>query len=134
MGAQRMHWRAGDADFSGTDSFGRTSKIMAEDDAPGLKPSDMLPMSLAACTGYTLVSILRKQRQDLRELSATIDAVQDEDPPWRFRSIKISFVARGRVDEAKAAKALQKSHEEYCSVSATLRDTVRLEFSIAVEP
>jgi putative redox protein len=130
MGAQTLRWRAGDEDFSGTDSFGRTSSIMAGDDAPGLKPSDMLPMSLAACTGYTLVSILQKQRQDLRELTATIHAVQDDDPPWRFRTIEVRFVAHGDVDLGKAQKALEQSHEKYCSVSATLKDAVELIFSI----
>jgi len=132
MGAQTLRWRTGDEDFTGTDSFGRTSMIMAGDDAPGLKPSDMLPMSVAACTGYTLISILRKQRQDLRELTATVESVQDEDPPWRFRRIDVRYVAHGSVDLEKAKKALQQSHERYCSVSATLADAVELVFDIEV--
>lgn len=132
MGAQTLRWRAGDEDFAGTDSMGRASSIMAGDGAPGLKPSDLLPMSLAACTGYTLVSILKKQRQDIAELTATIEAVQDEDPPWRFRSITVHYVAHGNVDLAKARKALDQSHENWCSVSATLRDAVDLRFEIKV--
>lgn len=134
MGAQTLHWRAGDDEFTGTDSLGRSSKIMAADDAPGLKPSDLLPMSLAACLAYTIVSILQKQRQDLRELTATIDADQDADPPWKFRRIAIGFNARGLVDTAKAQKALDIAHDTYCAVSATLRDAVEVELTIGVEP
>jgi putative redox protein len=134
MGTQTLRWRAGDEDFTGTDSYGRSTSIMAGEGAPGLKPSDLLPMSLAACTGYTLVSILRKQRQDVRALEATIEAHQDDEPPWRFRSIAVHFVARGDVDQRKAEKALERSHEKWCSVSATLRDVVKLEFDIRIEP
>lgn len=134
MGSQTLVWRAGDDDFTGTDSMGRVSHPMAVDGAPGLKPSDMLPMSLAACTGYTMVQILRKQRQDLQELTATIESVQDADPPWRFRKIDVHFVARGNVDPVKAQKALDRAHEKWCSVSATLRDAVEIVFDVAVVP
>ena len=134
MGTQTLRWRAGDEDFTGTDSFGRDSKIMAGDDAPGLKPSDLLPMSLAACLGYTIVSLLEKQRQGVRELTATIESDQDDEPPWRFRRIHVGFVAYGAVDQGKAQKALDLSHEKWCSVSATLRDSVEMALDISVAP
>ncbi len=93
----------------------------------------MLPISLAACTAYDIVNILRKQRQDLRSLEATIESLQDPDPPWRFRRITVRYVAVGDVDPAKAQKALDLSERKYCSVSETLRDVVALEFEIRVE-
>jgi uncharacterized OsmC-like protein len=58
--------------------------------------------------------------------------LQDDAPPWQFRKISVHFVARGNVDQLKAQKALDRSHEKWCSVSATLKDTVELELSIAV--
>ena len=120
--------------FTGSDSRGRDVAIDAHLDGKGAKPSDLLPISLAACTAYDIVNILYKQRQDLQELEATMESEQDPDPPWTFRKIKVTYVARGTVDERRAQKALALSEEKYCSISATLRPVVDLTFEIRVEP
>ena len=119
--------------FTGSDSRGRPVAIDAHMDGKGAKPSDLLPISLAACTAYDIVNILYKQRQDLKELEATMESEQDPDPPWTFRRIAVKYVARGRVDPQKAQKALELSEQKYCSISATLRPVVELAFQIEVE-
>ncbi|MGZ4127614.1 MAG: OsmC family protein [Actinomycetota bacterium] len=118
--------------FTGYDSRGRGVMIDAHPDGSGAKPSDLLPISLAACTAYDIVNILHKQRQDLRALEATIESVQDADPPWRFQSIMVRYTAYGEVDPVKAQKALALSEEKYCSISATLRPVVDMTFEIEV--
>ena len=120
--------------FTGSDSRGRDVAIDAHLEGKGAKPSDLLPISLAACTAYDIVNILYKQRQDLKELEARMESVQDPDPPWRFRKIAVKYIARGTVDPAKAKKALALSEEKYCSISATLRPVVDLTFEIEVQP
>jgi putative redox protein len=127
---QRLEWR-GDFRFEGIDSHGTPVPIDA-DFVAGAKPSELLTISLAACTAYDVVNILRKQRQDLTALTATIESDQDAEAPWRFRRIAVRFTARGRVDATKAAKALALSEQKYCAVSATLRDAVELDFTIEV--
>ena len=119
--------------FTGSDSRGKPVAIDAHMDGKGAKPSDLLPISLAACTAYDIVNILYKQRQDLKELEATMESVQDPDPPWTFHRIAIRYVARGRIDPVKAQKALELSEQKYCSISATLRPVVELSFQIEVE-
>jgi putative redox protein len=120
--------------FTGIDSRNHDVAIDAHREGTGAKPSDLLPISLAACTAYDIVNILHKQRQDLRELEASIESVQDEDPPWKFRSIAVRYIAHGDVDPNKARKAMNLSEEKYCSVSATLREAVELTFDIQVLP
>ncbi len=134
MSEQRLVWH--DAfRFTGTDSWGNDVAIDAtEGGGSGAKPADLLPISLAACTAYDVVNILRKQRQHLRALEATIHSEQDPDAPWMFRRITVRYVARGDVDPMKARKALDLSEQKYCSVSATLRESVDLRFEITVEP
>lgn len=133
MSTQRLVWH--DAfRFTGTDSWGNDVAIDATEGGEGAKPADLLPIALAACTAYDVVNILRKQRQDLRELEARIESEQDPDAPWTFRKISVIYTARGGVDPIKAAKALALSEEKYCSVSATLREVVELGFHITVEP
>ena len=131
MSEQRLHWDGG-LRFTGTDAWGRTVALDAEQAGTGAKPSDLLPLSLAACTAYEIVEILRKQRQELDALEALIETTQDDRPPWAFRRIAVRFTARGRVDPIKAQKALALSEHKYCSIAATIGSVVALEFSIAV--
>ena len=98
-------------------------------EGPGAKPSDLLPVSLAACTAYDVVVILRKQRQDLRGLEVTIRTTQDPEPPWTFRAIHTHFLPKGAVDDRKAARAIDLAESKYCSVAATIRPVVDLTHS-----
>lgn len=134
MSTTRLVW-LDDYRFTGTDSWGNDVAIDATDgSAAGVKPADMLPLSLAACTAYDIVNILRKQRQDLTGLDAEIESTQEPEAPWRFTRIEVAYTARGVVDQRKAEKALALSESKYCAVSATLRDVVDMVFSIRVEP
>jgi putative redox protein len=93
----------------------------------GVKPSDMLVMALIGCSSVDVVEILQKQRQDLRQLEVTAESTQDENPPWRFRRIHIHYLAVGKgIDLNKLAKAIQISEEKYCSVYATLKDSIEI--------
>ena len=69
-------------------------------------PPTCLPVSLAACTAYDVVEILRKQRQDLRGLEAVDHVDAGPDPPWTFRAIDIEWVVTGSVDHHKAERAV----------------------------
>jgi putative redox protein len=93
----------------------------------GVSASDMLPMALAGCSSHDIVSILGKQKADLRELIVTTTAVQDDDPPWRYRKIHVHYKAVGKgIDPEKLNKAILLSQEKYCSVYVTLRDAVEI--------
>ena len=119
--------------YVATDSWGNEVAVDGRlDSLTGAKPSDLLPIALAACVAYTLVDVLSKRRQRLDSLDATIDVEQDPEPPWKFRRIDIRFVLTGDIDEAKASKTLQMAHEKYCSVSASLDPGVKTSYSVEV--
>ena len=93
----------------------------------GVSGSDLLPMSLMGCASYDVVEILKKQKQDLRELKVTAESTQDEDPPWRFRKIHIHYQVIGKeINPEKVRKAILLSEEKYCSVYATLKDALEI--------
>lgn len=99
----------------------------------GIGASDLLPMSLIGCSSYDVVEILEKQRQELTQLNVTAEAVQDENPPWKFKRIHIRYQAVGKgLTAEKVAKAVQLSEEKYCAVYATLRDVVEITHEIEV--
>ncbi len=126
MGEVRLEWTGDRLQFVGQTGYGEPVLIGGNTEGPGAKPSDLLPISLAACTAYDVVEILRKQRQDLRELQVIVTSVQDPDPPWTFRSIHMRFVVAGTVEERKAERAVALAESRYCAVAATLRPVVAL--------
>jgi len=129
-----VRWTGEGMTFESRATYGAPILTGNDPDGPGSKPSDLLPISLAACTVYDVVTILRKQRQDLRGLEVEIDSEQDAAPPWTFRAIHMHFVLSGEVDDRKAARAIALSESKSCSVAATLRPVVRLTHSHEVVP
>jgi putative redox protein len=132
MGEVRLRWTGERLQFVGDTGYGGSVSIGGDAEGPGAKPSDLLPLSLAACTAYDVVEILRKQRQRLVAMEAVVTSEQDPDPPWTFRSIDVRFVLTGAIEERKAARAVDLAESKYCAVAATLRSVVRLSHSIEI--
>ncbi len=130
----RLRWTGDRIQFIGETAYGEPVLVGGNADGPGAKPSDLLPLSLAACTAYDVVEILRKQRQDLRGLEVIVTSTQDPDPPWAFRAIDVTFVLTGAVDLRKAERAVDLAQSKHCSVAATLRGVVELTHRVRVEP
>jgi putative redox protein len=81
-----------------------------------------LLMGLGGCSGVDIVSILKKQRQDVQGLNMIIVAEREKDKePSLWKYIHVTFQFKGSVDADKANKACALSIDKYCSVAATLR-------------
>ena len=101
----------------------------------GVKPSDLLVMALVSCSGYDVVTILRRQRQEMTDLRITADAQQASEPPYQFTDIHLHYVVTGRdLDPAKVERAIKLSEEKYCSVAATIRGVATITNSFEVLP
>src|SRR4029078_6819777 len=126
MSELRLSWTGVRLQFVGRTGYGELVPVGGDTGGPGAKPTDLLPISLAACTAYDVVVILRKQRQDVRGLEAVITSTQDDDPPWTFRAIDIEWVVTGTVDRHKAERAVEIAEGKYCEVEGSLSTAVRL--------
>jgi putative redox protein len=134
MSEVRLSWTGDRLQFVGRTGYGDLVLVGGDQGGPGSKPSDLLPVSLAACTAYDVVVILQKQRQELRGLEAVITSRQDPDPPWTFRAIDIEWIVTGTVDQHKAERAVEIAEGKYCSVAATIGAVVDLSHSVRIEP
>lgn len=115
--------------FVATDSTKHSIVISSQDEANGvgMKPSELLLLSLAACTAYDVTNILQKKRKNLTALRVEVESQQQTESPWAYRKIHLHYVVAGDDITARdVAKAIHLSHEKYCSVSATLRPVVEL--------
>jgi len=134
MGEVRLRWTGERIQFVGDTGYGDAVRVGGDADGPGAKPSDLLPLSLAACTAYDVIEILRKQRQDVHGLDAIVTSAQDEDRPWTFRAIHVEWVVTGPVDQQKAERAVDLAERTSCSVAATIAPVVRLTHTVRIQP
>lgn len=96
-------------------------------------PVQVMLESVAACAAVDVVDILRKGRQDVRELTVKASGWRREEPPRRFTELSITFRVTGDVEADKAERAVRLSFEKYCSVFHTLRPDLELDWTVRVE-
>ncbi len=97
----------------------------------GVRPSDLLPMALAGCSGVDVVDQIGADR--LTSLEITIRYTKEPDPPWRFQRFRVRYRATGPdLTEQELAEAVHRSHEEMCSVSHAIRGNVPVETTVEV--
>jgi len=122
--------------FVGTDST-RHSLVMSsqdEENATGLKPSELLLLGLGGCTAVDIIIIMRKKRQAVTGLEINVRGEQDDNPPWTFRHIHLEYVVRGKgLSEKRLAQAIRLSEEKYCSVRNSLACEVTSSYRIVEE-
>jgi len=100
----------------------------------GPKPKLLLLAALAGCTGMDIVSLLNKMRVDFRSLNIKVDGNTADENPKKFMNIAITYELTGNnIDRSKVEKAVVMSQEKYCSVSATLRESVKIDYLIKIE-
>lgn len=99
----------------------------------GARPMELLLMSLGSCGAMDIVSILKKQKQNLKDFKILINGERDYDQtPAVFTNIKIEFQFYGELDYNKVEKAVNLSMEKYCSVSAMLEKTTNISYSFKI--
>ena len=88
----------------------------------GLRPMQLLLMGLGGCGGIDIIAILEKQKQEVKSFRMLIKGEREQDKqPSLWKSVHIDFYFEGRIEKAKAERAVNLSMEKYCSVAETLR-------------
>ena len=93
-----------------------------------LSPMENVLASLAACSSFHVLRILKKMRQKISNYSVEATAERREDPPPRvFTRIHLKYVVKGdKINPEALKKAIQLSEEKYCSVGGMLKKTVEI--------
>ena len=100
-----------------------------------VRPSELLLIGLAGCTGMDVISILKKKRQPVSGLEVVVHAEQAPDHPKRFTAMTVEYRVSGAgVDPAAVRRAIELSETTYCSVGASLREPVTVTTSFRVLP
>jgi putative redox protein len=115
-----------DFGFTVTDAKGHQMKIDIPADqgghGDGFRPMQTMLSALCGCSAVDVVSILKKQRQDLKGLIIKVDGERQKGiEPSLWEKVHLLFEVQGAVDPGKAARAVELSINKYCSVAETLR-------------
>lgn len=112
----------------GFDTINENGTIVKTDTNPemggqeyGARPMQLLLNALAACSSIDVISILKKQRQEITEYEVTVKGEREPNTePSLWKNIEILFEISGNVDLDKAKRAVEISMNKYCSVAITL--------------
>ena len=122
--------------FECTNSLG--NKILLDNTSQsegtkGVSPMETVLMAVAGCSGIDMVSILKKQRQEITKFSAEVTGERIEvDEAKPFKTILVKFFVDGNIDPKKAKRAAALSFEKYCSVSKTMEPNVTVNYEVFV--
>lgn len=116
----------GDYGLTLTDAAGNTmmTDIPAEQggEGNGIRPMQSLLAALMACSSVDIVSILKKQKQEITDFRMEADGEREPGKePSLWKTIRLTFYLFGQIDPGKAYRAAALSMDKYCSVAETLR-------------
>jgi putative redox protein len=107
--------------------------IQLDSGAAGVtSPPQALAYATMCCMAMDVVHILQKGRHEVKALKVTFDGERAPDHPRRYTSMHIRFEITGDVPDGAVLRAIELSHEKYCSVSNTLRTDIDFKTSFAV--
>jgi putative redox protein len=99
----------------------------------GPTPMELLLMSQAGCTGMDVISILRKQRQQVTGYEIRVHGTRSDQHPKVYVDIEVEHVVTGhQIDPGALKRAIELSETKYCSVSRTLAGTAKITTSYRI--
>ena len=81
-----------------------------------------------------VVSILQKGRHPITGLRVSFSGERAPDPPRRFLKIILHFHVAGAVPPEAVTRAIDLSHEKYCSVWHSMRQDIDFVTTFDIHP
>ena len=99
----------------------------------GMRPMQLLLAAMGGCSSIDIISILKKQKQELKDIKITVTGEREKDAiPALYTEVHAHFKLYGNLDLDKAQKAVSLSVEKYCSVAKTLEATAKVTYSFEI--
>src|SRR4051812_40994565 len=117
-----------------------SNHVVAMDGAPdgggrnlAPRPMEMVLLGTGGCTAYDVVLILKRGRQDVRGCDVVLKSERADKEPKVFTKIHFHFTVRGRnLKPEQVERAINMSHEKYCSASIMLEKTATITHSFEI--
>ena len=97
------------------------------------RPMEVVLMGMGGCTAIDVVSMLKKQRQDIEGVEVSLVAERADDHPKVFTAVKLVYTVRGRkLNRALIERAVSLSDEKYCSATAMIRKSAKVTHEVVL--
>ena len=94
----------------------------------GVRPMEALLASLGSCTAFDVVEILQKRRTPVESYRIELTGERAEEHPRRYTRIHVRHVVSGEgITQKSLERAVELSHDKYCSVAASLNANIEYE-------
>ncbi|MFZ5522023.1 MAG: OsmC family protein [Pseudomonadota bacterium] len=91
------------------------------------RPMELLLAGTGGCTAYDVVLILKRGRHDVRGCQVKLTSERAATEPKVFTRINMHFTVTGvNLPPAAVERAIQMSHDKYCSASIMLGKTAEI--------
>ena len=88
------------------------------------RPMETLLAGAGGCTAYDVVLILKRGRHQVTGCQVKLQAERAETDPKVFTKLHLHFIVSGvNLPDAAVARAIEMSHEKYCSATIMLGKT-----------
>ncbi len=108
----------------------KTAKSSFIIDCPVISPVEYFLSGLITCSATDLIVMPKKQGYDVTELSVDGEVVRAEEHPRKFDTLHLDFSFNSLADDTLAARWVMASLETYCSTLNTVRDSVKITYSV----
>lgn len=115
------HW----VTMDGPENFGGSNA--------GIRPKELLMISIGGCTGSDVASILSKKKIKLNGFEINISADVAEEHPQVYTKMHLEYVFYGNnLPVKEIERAIELSLTKYCSVTAMLQKAMPIEHSYRI--
>jgi len=88
----------------------------------GLRPKQLMLVSLSGCTGMDVVSLLKKMRAEVDEFRIEVDGELTEEHPKVYKKVVVHYYFKDKnYKKDKIEKAVDLSVNRYCGVFEMFR-------------
>jgi putative redox protein len=95
-------------------------------------PMELVLIALCGCTASDVVGILKKKREPFTSLEVSAVGERADGYPAVYTEIRLQYRVTGKVSAKAMEDAVRLSKEKYCSVSAMLQKTAKVEYQIEI--
>jgi putative redox protein len=96
-------------------------------DGQGYTGLEMLLMSLAACSGTSIVALLRNMKKSIAGFKVNAKGIRRDQHPTSFEKIFLEYTLYSRdAEDQHIQKAIQLSEQSFCPVWAMVKNNVEI--------
>ncbi len=108
----------------------KTEKSSFIIDCPVISPVEYFLSGMITCSASDMIVIPQSQGKTVTDLSIDGDVVRNDEHPRKFNTLDLIYRFNSDADDTTAAHWVMASLETYCSTINTVRDSMKISYSI----